>query len=71
MTLSSRRVWITRDGILCAFGLAGIVHETAIATQPREALLVLFGGMIGLPAVLHKDERNQAEEDAPDKPVGS
>jgi hypothetical protein len=49
-------VKITRDGILFFAGLLGAVHETLFANADRPALLVLFGGMMGLPAFLRADE---------------
>lgn len=45
-----------RDAILFLGGLAGIVHETVIAAEPREALLLLFGAMIGVIPFLRLDE---------------
>lgn len=37
-----------RDFFLFAGGMGGIAHETLVATSPREALLLLFGAMIGV-----------------------
>lgn len=41
-----------RDVILFAAGLAGIAHETLIERADRPQLLLLFAGMLGLPAFL-------------------
>jgi hypothetical protein len=46
-----------RDVLLFFAGLAGIAHQTLIAPQPSESLLVLFAAMCGLPAFLRQDER--------------
>lgn len=49
--------WKTlRDAILFFAGLAGIFHQTVIASSPQESLLVLFAAMVGLPAFLRSDE---------------
>lgn len=63
--VSDKRLRITRDGVLFVAGLIGIAYETIIAQTDRPALLLLFGGMIGLPAFLNKDEKVQAKEDDP------
>lgn len=48
---------LTRDGVLFAAGLLGILHETILATAERPTLLLLFGAMVGLPAFLRMDEK--------------
>lgn len=48
---------VARDVTLFLFGLAGIAHETLIAATPDPSLLFLFGGMVGLPAFLRRDEK--------------
>ena len=63
MGISDKRLRITRDGVLFFAGLTGIAHETLIAKMDRPTLLLLFGAMIGLPAFLNKDEKNQAKEE--------
>lgn len=50
------RLRLTRDGILFVAGMLGIAHETLRASLERPYLLALFGGMVGLPAVLRRDE---------------
>lgn len=47
---------ITRDIILFASGLALTVNEALRAGPERPSLLVLFAGMMGLPAVFRFDE---------------
>lgn len=47
-----------RDVVLFASGLAGVFHETVLATAERPTLLLLFAAMMGLPAFLRTDERN-------------
>jgi hypothetical protein len=46
-----------RDGILFFAGLAGAGYETIFQQVDRPELLVLFAGMMGLPAFLRGDER--------------
>jgi hypothetical protein len=47
-----------RDTILFLTGIGLIVYEAVIRTGPeRPTLLILYGGMVGLPAVLRSDER--------------
>lgn len=56
---------ITRDTIIFVTGLGGIINEAFIFDgSPREALLLLFGAMVGLPAFLRVDE----QRDGNDKP---
>ena len=59
--LSSIRV--SRDTLLFFSGLAGAAHETLIADTERPTLLILFAGMMGLPAFLRADERKQEERE--------
>lgn len=63
MSISDKRLRITRDGVLFVLGIVGIAHETLIAQTDRPTLLLLFAAMIGLPAFLHKDEKAQKKED--------
>lgn len=46
-----------RDIVLFGAGLAGVFHETVIVTSERPTLLLLFAAMMGLPAFLRTDER--------------
>jgi hypothetical protein len=41
-----------RDCLLFCGGLTGVIHETYFTNFDRPGLLVLFGGMMGLPAFL-------------------
>jgi hypothetical protein len=63
------RVRVTRDGILFCTGIAGIIYETARQGAERPTLLLLFAGMIGLPAFLQLDSARQAAkpDEAPPK----
>lgn len=54
--LKARRV--TRDGVLFVVGLLGILHETFVSHLERPGLLVLFAGMVGLPAFIQRDEHH-------------
>lgn len=51
--------WLTRDLVLFVGGLAGVVHETAFSQVERPALLMLYAGMMGLPAFLAADRRGR------------
>lgn len=62
MSISPRRIRVTRDGILFLSGLIGIGYETVISQTDRPTLLLLFAAMIGLPAFLNKDEKEQEKE---------
>jgi hypothetical protein len=50
---------VTRDTVLFIGGLAGIAHETLLATSQRTELLLLFAAMVGLPAFLRADDRKK------------
>ena len=62
MSISDKRLRITRDGVLFVIGVLGIAHETLISKADRPTLLLLFAGMVGLPAFLHKDEKAQRDD---------
>jgi hypothetical protein len=49
---------VIRDVALFIGGLAGVGHETIIATAERPTLLILFAAMMGLPAFLRQDDKN-------------
>lgn len=69
----SRWRWpaITRDTVLFAVGLGGIVHEAFIRTgATRPEFLMLFAAMVGLPVALRRDEGRRADADD-DAPVGA
>ena len=57
------RLKFTRDGTLFFVGLAGIIYETLITGLERPTLLILFAGMIGLPAFIQRDEKAKVEND--------
>ncbi len=50
-----------RQAVLFVAGLLGVVHETLLMSIDRPALLALFGGMTGLPLVLHADRKKNGE----------
>lgn len=58
-TEQRKRFWqkITRDLVLFVAGL-GLLFNEAIIRQgdPRESLLLIYAGMLGLPAILRADE---------------
>jgi hypothetical protein len=56
-----------RDVALFFGGLAGVFHETVLATGERPTLLILFAAMMGLPAFLRTDERKKDKDDDPEK----
>ncbi len=64
-----------RDTILFIAGLAGIANETLLQHAERPTLLILFGGMVGLPAFLRADHAGEiakiVEPDAPTTSSGS
>ncbi len=53
---------ISRDTILFTFGLLGIIYETLAQGGERPTLLILFAGMVGLPAFLKGDEKAQQKK---------
>lgn len=57
----------TRDIILFFGGLAGVFNETVLTTAERPTLLILFAAMMGLPAFLRSDDKNQPPPKLPDK----
>lgn len=59
--ISKRRLRVTRDGTLFVIGILGIAHETLVSKTDRPSLLLLFAGMVGLPAFLYRDEKLQVE----------
>lgn len=64
--VARKRFWqkITRDLILFIVGLGLIINEAAIRSgDPRESLILLFAGMVGLPAVLRADELRRTNRD--------
>lgn len=47
-----------RDLTLFVIGLGGVIHETVFTVLERPSLLVLFAAMMGLPAFLRKDSKD-------------
>jgi len=45
-----------RDSFMFLGGLAGVGHETLLATAERPTLLILFAAMMGLPAFLKGEQ---------------
>jgi hypothetical protein len=58
----------TRDVILFFGGLAGVFNETVLTHTERPTLLILFAAMMGLPAFLRTDDRNQSPPPPPQYP---
>jgi hypothetical protein len=60
-----RTVRITRSLILFVAGLAGLAYEALAVSEPRPTLLVMYAGMLGLPAFIELDStrrKNGAEK---------
>jgi hypothetical protein len=57
----------TRDVILFFGGLAGVFNETVLTTSERPTLLILFAAMMGLPAFLRQDDKQQGSPKKPDR----
>lgn len=55
---AKQAIHLRRDTVLFIAGLAGVVYETAFENVERPSLLMLFAGMMGLPAFLRRDESN-------------
>jgi hypothetical protein len=63
--MSNRGGRITRDLVLFVSGLGLIVHEAVGRgnAEPRWSLLIIYAGMVGLPAVFTAEQKlRQAEE---------
>jgi hypothetical protein len=54
-----------RDVILFFGGLAGVFNETVLTSTERPTLLILFAAMMGLPAFLRSDDKNQGPPSPP------
>lgn len=49
---------VARDAVLFVVGLLGVAHETLVSHADRPTLLLLFAAMIGLPAFIGKDDKD-------------
>lgn len=67
MGIKPRHWRLSRDTVLFATGLAGVAYETLVSKTDRPTLLLLFAGMLGLPAFLRGDERDRRDDDDPKK----
>ncbi len=58
---STRTPWTSwpaiRDPLICVVALALIIYEAARGGDVRPELLFLYGGMLGLPAFMSRDEK--------------
>jgi hypothetical protein len=64
-TRGVRITWAAaRDVVLFVAGLAGVAHQTLIASAPSTELLIVFASMMGLPAFLRKDEHRSGKADS-------
>lgn len=61
------KIRITRDAVIFAVGIGGIVHETVNDGGERPTLILLFAAMIGLPAFLWKDDKKLPEDKTKEK----
>lgn len=64
MPSSTRARWwtkISRDLVLFAVGLGLTINEALRAGPERPSLLVLYAGMMGLPAILRFDEQRRKD----------
>lgn len=52
---------IKRDTVLFAGGFMGVLHQTIFEQVDRPSLLIIFGGMMGLPVFLRKDDSKKEE----------
>lgn len=61
-----------RDTVLFLTGIGLIIYEAVLRTGPeRYGLLVLYSGMVGLPALLRMDENRASKRDPdPEAPPG-
>ena len=71
MTTKKKRGFrLTRDSFVFLFGVLGLLNETLRVPEPREVLVLLFGGMVmGVPLLRAGDkEHDRREEGGDDKP---
>lgn len=61
----SQKVGPVRDVALLLAGLAVLIHETVIAAEPREILIIVVAAMLGIPATLRTDRLFQKGAGSP------
>lgn len=72
MTIPRPSVSSWRDTLLFLTGLGLIIHEAVLRTGPeRPTLLLLYAGMLGLPAFLRADEKRQDQPNPREPEAGS
>lgn len=54
---------LLRDIALFFGGIAGVIHETLLAKTERPTLLILFAAMMGLPAFLRPDKKDDDNDE--------
>ena len=59
----------TRDNITWFTGLVLVINEAARNGLERPSLLILYGGMIGLPSFRNRDEKGKEEKEHEHKPT--
>ena len=55
-------VQVQRATVVFVAGLAGMAHQTLIEGADRPTLLIIYAGMLGLPAFLRGDEKTHASK---------
>lgn len=64
-----KRIHLTRDSLIVAIGVLGLIHETLFVEQPRETLVWLFGGFIlGVPFLRLGDKEGMSEKSSKKEP---
>jgi hypothetical protein len=64
---TKRQPWVVwRDRVIVFTSLSLIAYEAILYSgDPRQPLLILYGGMLGLPAFLRADERRKSDSERP------
>jgi len=50
---------ILRDAILVALGCFLLIHETVLASEPRELIVAAAFGLLGIPPLARLEERRR------------
>jgi len=58
---------VIQKSVLFVVGILGVAHETLVSNSERPTLLLLFAAMVGLPAFLAKDEKNDKADKTDEK----